>query len=296
MKEKLYTIPLNDAVGADDECPLCWAERKIEQDALDFTLGSSSSYMEQDIRAMTDREGFCRRHFRQMFEYGNALGSAWILSTHLRAVRSELDREMAKHKTGRGAGGGGALKMFAGFRRPGAAGKHAAAETAEAAGSGGKDSVAETAGSGVGSRRGAGSTDSVASWIRARESSCFVCNQIEETRARYLQTFFYLWRKDGEFRRKIENGKGFCLPHFGDLCEAAGTELPESEREEFYQAIFGLMQKNLERITGDVDWMIEKFDYQNVDKDWKNSRDAVQRAMQKLKGGYPADSAYRMKK
>ena len=24
MKEKIYTIPLNDAVNADDECPFCF--------------------------------------------------------------------------------------------------------------------------------------------------------------------------------------------------------------------------------------------------------------------------------
>lgn len=27
MKEKLYMIPLNDAVNADDECPFCHIER-----------------------------------------------------------------------------------------------------------------------------------------------------------------------------------------------------------------------------------------------------------------------------
>ena len=26
MKEKLYTIPLNDAVNANDECPFCFIE------------------------------------------------------------------------------------------------------------------------------------------------------------------------------------------------------------------------------------------------------------------------------
>lgn len=30
MKEKLYTIPLNDAVNADDECPFCFIERELE--------------------------------------------------------------------------------------------------------------------------------------------------------------------------------------------------------------------------------------------------------------------------
>ena len=60
MKEQLYTIPLNDAFAANDECPFCFIEQKLEQDLLDFTLGSSSSYMESDIRDMTDKEGFCR--------------------------------------------------------------------------------------------------------------------------------------------------------------------------------------------------------------------------------------------
>ena len=50
MKEQLYTIPLNDAVNAGDECPFCYIERSVEQDLLDFVLGSGSSYMEADIR------------------------------------------------------------------------------------------------------------------------------------------------------------------------------------------------------------------------------------------------------
>ena len=40
MKEKLYTIPLNDAVNANEECPFCYIERALEQDLLDFVLGS----------------------------------------------------------------------------------------------------------------------------------------------------------------------------------------------------------------------------------------------------------------
>lgn len=36
MKEQLYTIPLNDAFAADDECPFCYIEQKVEQDLLDL--------------------------------------------------------------------------------------------------------------------------------------------------------------------------------------------------------------------------------------------------------------------
>ena len=52
MKEQLYTIPLNDAVNAQDECPFCFIHRSIEQDLLDFVLGSGSSYMEADILSL----------------------------------------------------------------------------------------------------------------------------------------------------------------------------------------------------------------------------------------------------
>ena len=66
MKEQLYTIPLNDAVAAGDECPFCYIERSLEQDLLDFVLGSGSSYMQSDIRDLTDRAGFCRRRFPEI--------------------------------------------------------------------------------------------------------------------------------------------------------------------------------------------------------------------------------------
>ncbi len=65
MKEKLYTIPLNDAVNAGDECPFCYIERNVEQDLMDFVLGSCASYMESDVREDTDREGFCRTHMKK---------------------------------------------------------------------------------------------------------------------------------------------------------------------------------------------------------------------------------------
>ena len=67
MKEKLYTIPLNDAVNANDECPFCFIERNVEQDLLDYCIGSGSSYMEKDMRAITDEKGFCKDHFNKMF-------------------------------------------------------------------------------------------------------------------------------------------------------------------------------------------------------------------------------------
>lgn len=105
-----------------------------------------------------------------------------------------------------------------------------------------------------------------------------------------------MYKKDGEFRNKVKNGKGFCLPHFGDLCDAAATRLNDKEKAEFYPMLFTLMEENMKRLSDDVAWLVEKFDYRNQAADWKNSKDAVQRGMQKLAGGYPADDPYKMNK
>ena len=63
----------------------------------------------------------------------------------------------------------------------------------------------------------------------------------------YLDTFFYLWKNDESFRNKIINGKGFCLPHFGDLCEAAGRKLSDKEKQEFYDGLLPVMEANMQR-------------------------------------------------
>ena len=145
-------------------------------------------------------------------------------------------------------------------------------------------------------KKAEGSENTIGMWIRAKEGSCYICSQYKDTYERYLDTFFYLWKNDESFRNKIINGKGFCLPHFGDLCEAADRKLSDKEKQEFYDCLLPVMEANMQRISEDVSWLVEKFDYRNKDADWKNSKDAIQRGMQKLKGGYPADPTYKMSK
>lgn len=253
MKEKLYTIPLNDAVDANCECPFCYVERNIEQDLLDFVLGSGSSYMESDIREKTDVFGFCREHFKKMFDYGNALGNGWILKTHYKKTLQEMK------------------KAFKGYKPV-------------------KLSLKESLSTKI--RPG----NSVSAWINERNSSCYICNEFADTYERYLDTFLYLYKNDKSFVQKIKQGKGFCLTHFGDLCNIAESKLSKTEKEPFFQDMFQLMEDNMERLYEDVSWLIDMFDYRNKDADWKNSKDAIQRGMQKMKGGFPGDTPYKMKK
>ena len=253
MKEKLYTIPLNDAVNAHDECPFCVIERNIEHDWLDYVLGSAASYMETDTRDITDKEGFCRAHFQKMFDYGNTLGNAWILKTHYMRTIEQMKQQFKSFTPGK--------TSF-------------------------KDRLRKTV----------ANENAIGVWVRERGESCYICNRYQDIYERYMDTFFYLYKQDPEFCQKIKDSKGFCLPHFADLCQAADVKFSDKEKEAFYQMVFPLMEENMQRIADDVAWLIEKFDYRNKDADWKNSRDAIQRGMQKLKGGYPADPDYKMNK
>ena len=98
---------------------------------------------------------------------------------------------------------------------------------------------------------------------------------------------------DEEFRQKVEASKGCCMHHLVPLLEAAGEHLPNSQREWFYTTLLRLLQENVVRVKGDIDWFCGMFDYRQAGKDWKNSRDAVSRGMQKLRGIYPADPPYK---
>jgi hypothetical protein len=81
--------------------------------------------------------------------------------------------------------------------------------------------------------------------------------------------------------------------HFSRLLREAEQSLPESQKQWFYETVFSLMEENLVRVKQDLDWLIAKYDYRNAGAPWGNSRDALQRAMQKLEGLHPADPIYK---
>jgi hypothetical protein len=253
MKEQLHTIPIADAMANAGECPFCYIERKTEEHSMDYVLGHGASYMEADIRDMTDRQGFCRAHFKKMFDYGNSLGNAWILKTLYLRHLEEMDKEFSHFK-------------------PDSVGRKGLFSKKDATG------------------------NSIVDWINKRESTCFICTSVNNTFQAYMKTFFDMYKNDSDFRKQVADTQGFCLSHFKVLCEAADNALNDREREDFYRTMLPLEQKNLERVYEDVAWFVEKYDYKNKDADWKTSKDAIQRGMQKLRGGDPSLPAYQIKK
>ena len=249
MKEKIDTIPVNEAFEAGDECPFCYLERMAEQRVIRFTLGPGASYMETDVREDTVREGFCGAHLKKAYDYGNALGNGLILQTYMNKLMEELQAQIE------------------GFDMPAKKPLFSLK----------KETPPEP---------------DILAWAKRKQESCYVCNKVEYNMHRYFHTFFVLL-KEPEFRQKVESSKGFCMRHFTRLLEMAPEELANAHRDWFYPTVMGLMRDNMARVKGDLDWFVGMFDYRQAGKDWKNSRDAVSRSMQKLRGIYPADPPYR---
>ena len=246
MKEHIDTIPVNEAYESGDECPFCWLERQVEQKAIRYTVGPCASYMEPDVRGATDSQGFCRDHFKKMYDYGNALGNALIMQSYMIGMRKELDAQLN------------------GFVPP-------------------KKSLFS---------KKQDTELPMLQWLRQKNSSCFLCSKIAYNMSRYYATFFHLIKEE-EFRNKVEKSKGLCMHHFEQLLHRSQEQLPKAQQEWFYETMGNLMRDNLTRVQEDLDWFVDKFDYRNTSAPWKNSKDAVSRTMEKLKGGHPADAPYK---
>ena len=247
MKEHLHTIPVNEAFQSGDECPFCYLQRQAEQRIIRYVAGPGASYMEPEIREVTDRTGFCPVHLKKLYDYGNTLGNALMLQTYYLSMLERLKAEFGQFEPP-------APKKL--FSKP-----HA-------------------------------SEDGCWKHLQEETDRCYICSRLENTMDRYYRTFFALL-KEPEFRSRVENCKGFCLHHFSELLHSAELNLPNAHRQWFYDTVFPLVENNLIRVKNDLDWLIAKYDYRNASSDWKNSRDALQRAMQKLGAGHVADKPYR---
>ncbi len=237
MKEKIYTIPVNDAFNEPCECPLCAMYEKLEADMLYFML--DNSYMEDDIRMETNAHGFCPTHYQKLMLADNRLGVALMLHTHMQKVHTDLQK------------------------------------LANSSVSGSKKSI-------FGKSSEHTPKSKISAYTQHQMKSCYVCNRIETTFNIYLDTFFYLWKRDEAFIQRVKNSQGFCIHHFAALHDLASEKLNDKELKTFIDLLLPLQESNLQRVMDDLGWYITKFDYRFKDEPWKNSKDAVIRAIKKM--------------
>ena len=248
MRYHIDTIPVWDAIKLDGECFLCALKRKTELGEVEHYLGAS--VMEPDTRIQVNKKGFCCNHQRMLYALDNRLGHALMLESHVAETRERLEKACKAIKSaGKAASGASILDKLTG-KAPDAA--KIMQDAAEA--------------------------------LEKLTDTCVVCDSIDENMHRYLHTFFHLYQNDTEFRKKFESCKGLCIPHAAELIRLASSELPGKALPEFASTICRLETEAFDRMQEDVSWFCRKFDYRYYDEPWYNSRDAVERTVNKLRG------------
>lgn len=108
--------------------------------------------------------------------------------------------------------------------------------------------------------------------------TCALCDRLDATMDRYIETTIYLWENDNAFRDRFNVSLGVCLPHGEKLVAFARSK----GKREFVNALAELQLANLRRMEKELEWFTLKFDYRNQDEPWGNSKDALQRSVLKL--------------
>ncbi len=94
MRERNYTIPINEAYEVYDGCPVCRLYQKLEADSIAYITGAAM--MEPDVRIETNRQGFCEKHFAQMHAVQKKLSLALMLESYLNELRALCELDYSK--------------------------------------------------------------------------------------------------------------------------------------------------------------------------------------------------------
>ena len=250
MQYHLDTIPVWEAMEQNTACPLCALYRRVEASEIERSLGGS--VMEPDARIRVNEKGICARHHGQLFAMQNRLGHALLVDSHTKELLKKLEglEKRAASCEKRGLFGGGLVRfqlLLEGF--------------------GGGDGL-----------------EGVARELEDMCHTCVICGDIQSHMERYFYTFLHLWKTDAAFREKWQASRGVCLPHAADLLFRAQKHLSGSARRDFATSLLSLVKANLVQDEKDLEWFTLKFDYRNQQKPWGNSRDALERTVNRLRG------------
>jgi len=112
--------------------------------------------------------------------------------------------------------------------------------------------------------------------------TCYICDSVNSTFEKYVNTFFYLWERENDFKTLAESCKGFCVPHYMALMNAGEKALAAKDYAAFKDKFYKIQTENLKRLEEEIEWFVKKFDYRNADAPWGNSKDSVERVIKKL--------------
>ena len=235
MKEKIYTIPVNDAYASPEPCPLCNLE-PMNQKLVDYYLGPA--LMEPDVGS-AQTKGILDHISMNFTGEDNRLGLGLPCTPywpHNRTINPLLSAGVP------------------------------AAEPISQPPANFRETVTD-----------------LADLIEQRMDSCVICDRLDCDGSLHRRDF-YRYFVDSTFKNRFDNGDGYCLRHLVLLLRGAARHLNRRQASELLQSLAVMQNRSMETLRDDVEWFTLKFDYRNHHKDWKNSKDALPRAIAKLSG------------
>ena len=115
-----------------------------------------------------------------------------------------------------------------------------------------------------------------------KTSTCYICDRIENNFTKMVECALILWESDRAFREKFSKTPFFCIKHYTLMMNLANNFISKKAHSDFYKMASEIEISYLEELLGDVSWFCKKFDYRYDDEPWKNSKDAVERAIKSV--------------
>lgn len=117
--------------------------------------------------------------------------------------------------------------------------------------------------------------------------SCLVCERIQSTLEKFYHTFWYLFDKEPDFKKRVLSGSGFCLPHFAGLL--SNMDKVGGKKEQFAKELFDLELAAFKKAKEDVHGFTKQFDYRSDKENWQGPKDAHLKAAECLSGYFERD-------
>lgn len=225
MKEKIYTIPINEAFEAQEFCPFCTILSNLEKEAVSYTIGPAM--MEPDFRIITNASGFCKRHIVELCSKSKALPLSLVFKTHLDSVSDIV-----------GLGCNTEEKKRARLKK--------------------REQFTED--------------------MKKTSSSCAICDRVNHTFQRYIETFIYMLRKEDGFLDKVLKSEGFCIEHFSEIAFMAREKMSDSEYERLFVPIIAREKERIDQCRTYLKNFSDSFDYRNIGKEMDAPKDILIKA------------------
>ncbi|MBE7049804.1 MAG: hypothetical protein E7394_03425 [Ruminococcaceae bacterium] len=225
MKEKIYTIPINEAFEGESFCPFCSILSNLEKESITYTVGPAM--MEPDFRIITNEKGFCKRHIRELCSKSKALPLSLVFKTHLDSV-SDIFENVCNEDTKK--------------------------------------------------RQKIKDRQKFTEDMKKLKNSCAVCDRVNHTFERYIETFVYMLKKEDGFLEKALKSDGFCIEHFSMIASFARDNMSESEHEKLFVPVIKMQKERIDKYRQYIKNFSDSFDYRNIGKEIDAPKDVLLKA------------------